>query len=135
MLVSQIKLKQFDQACTFLNGTPQDIRQLFIFEHAYILHRQGNNKNALTKLKELSKDAEAVSSYRYKHLLSQILYKLQEYEKSQKNYESILEANKEGALESEAPLDSDEIMDIITNYLACQSCAPENSEGAVKKTL
>ena len=26
MLVSQIKLKQFDQACTFLNGTPQDIR-------------------------------------------------------------------------------------------------------------
>jgi len=68
-------------------------------------------------------------------LLSQILYKLQEYEKSQKNYESILEANKEGALESEAPLDSDEIMDIITNYLACQSCAQENSEGAVKKTL
>lgn len=54
--------------------------------------------------------------------MSQILYKLSEYDKSLKNYESILDANSKG-MESEAALDPDEIMDIITNYLACQSCS------------
>jgi len=43
--------------------------------------------------------------------LSQINYKLFEYEKSVKQYQEIFE--------QDADLDQDEIGDIATNYLAC----------------
>jgi tetratricopeptide (TPR) repeat protein len=50
-------------------------------------------------------------------LLAQVYYKLSEYPKAIKCYEQVLELN----ANSEEALDSDEIADIITNYLACQS--------------
>jgi tetratricopeptide (TPR) repeat protein len=52
-LVSMIKTKQFQEALSFLNKIPGSIKQSLIYEHAYILHRAGDNKEALTKLKTL----------------------------------------------------------------------------------
>ena len=45
--------------------------------------------------------------------MSQINYKLSEYDKSVKTYQEILD--------QDADLDQDEVADIATNYLACQS--------------
>jgi tetratricopeptide (TPR) repeat protein len=104
-LVSLIKTKQFKEALGYLNNLP--LKDQLVYEHAYILHRAGENKEALAKLK--SSGDQSTSQYR--HLLSQINYKLFEYEKSVKQYQEILE--------QDAHLDQDEIGDIATNYLAC----------------
>jgi hypothetical protein len=45
--------------------------------------------------------------------MSQINYKLSEYEKSVKTYQEILD-------DKTNELDQDEVADIVTNYLACQ---------------
>ena len=50
-LVSLIKTKQFKEGLIYLNGSP--CKSELIYEHAYILHRNGDNKEALTKLKTL----------------------------------------------------------------------------------
>jgi len=41
-----------------------------IFEHAFCLHRLGENQAAFEKLKQLAGDQEETSSLRYQHLLS-----------------------------------------------------------------
>lgn len=43
MLASLVKTKQFDAALAFINQMPQTIKGEFSFEHAYVLHRLGNN--------------------------------------------------------------------------------------------
>jgi tetratricopeptide (TPR) repeat protein len=80
------------------------------------LHRNGNNEKALKKINAINND----NSYQYQHLLAQVNYKLGKYDKSVGIYQGILQSNKDGA-EGEEPLDQDEITDITTNYLACQS--------------
>ena len=110
MLTCLIKSKQFDESLTFLNGLKPAVRDEFKFEHAYVLHRLGNNKDSLSKLKEMNQDHH--SSLRYQHLLSQVNYKLSDYDKSIKTYMNILTSNQE-------PLEDEDISDILTNYLAC----------------
>lgn len=95
-----------------------------IYEHAYILHRNGDNKEALTKLKTIQKDESA----KQKHLMSQINYKLSEYDKSVATYQEILD---DGTNE----LDQDEVADIVTNYLACQSSNLGSSTQQVEKFI
>ena len=85
-LVALIKTKQFKEALDILKKMPQNLRDKFAFEHAYILHRNGDNKEAFDKLKA-SADS---SSEKHQHLLSQINYKLSEYEKSSKQYAEFL---------------------------------------------
>lgn len=46
-LTALIKLKNFDQASELIKGKEKK----FAFESAYILHRQGRNKEALQLLK------------------------------------------------------------------------------------
>ena len=48
-LVSLIKTKQFKEALGYLNNLP--LKNQLVYEHAYILHRAGENKEALAKLK------------------------------------------------------------------------------------
>ena len=115
-LVSLIKTKQFKEALSFLNKTTGANRESLIYEHAYILHRAGDNSQALTKLKTL----EDQSSAQCKHLMSQINYKLSEYAKSVSTYQEILD--------QDADLDQDEVADIATNYLACQSSIGNRQE-------
>ena len=50
-LTSLIKTKQFEEANKFLEES--SLKKTFLYEHAYILHRLGQNKNALDKIKEL----------------------------------------------------------------------------------
>ena len=57
-------------------------------------------------------------------------YKLGEYAKAVESYESVLASN----ASAEEPLDADEITDIITNYLACQSQSAQ-SIGQVEDLL
>jgi len=52
VLVSLIKSRQFDEAIKFL-GSSADYKKVHKFEHAYILHRLGRNKEALDKLKSI----------------------------------------------------------------------------------
>jgi tetratricopeptide (TPR) repeat protein len=51
MVTSLIKQKEFDQASKFLSVMTASIQPSFGFEHAYVLHRCGNNKEAMTKLR------------------------------------------------------------------------------------
>jgi hypothetical protein len=55
VLVSSIKSKLFEEAIALLNmgSTPKDN---YKFEHAYILHRLGKNKDALAKIKAIPQD-------------------------------------------------------------------------------
>lgn len=129
-LTSFIKAKQFEDALKYLDNLPQALQKEFVMENAYILHRNGNNKKALTKLQTLKDD----TSYQYQHLLAQINYKLGKYDQSVSIYEGILNSNTQG-IEGEEPLDQDEITDITTNYLACQSSVQKSSQQDVKKFL
>ena len=70
------------------------------------------------------------------HLMSQIKYKLSDYDSSMGIYTAILDKDaKEGVPAdqiqqedgAEGKLEADEIMDIITNYLACQSSIGHSS--------
>lgn len=118
-LVALIKLKQFPEALTFLSKAPH--KDSFIFEHAYVLHRNGDNKEALQKLKGYSQQ----DSLECKHLMSQINYKLSEYSKCVKAYQDILEGSN----------DQDEVADILTNYLACQSNNLEAKSQDIEKFI
>lgn len=57
---------------------------------------------------------------RYKHLFSQVNYKLAEYSKAMQTYISILNDNK-GEIENE------DISDIMVNYLACLGSTGDGS--------
>lgn len=116
MLTSLIKAKHFDQALAFLTKLPASLQEVMKFEHAYVLHRSGNNPDALKMLNTLS--AEEKQTLRCQHLLSQVNYKLSEYEKAMKTYLGILSDNQAGNGEQ---LEADEVSDVIVNYLACQS--------------
>ena len=58
-----------------------------IFEHAYALHRMGENEQASDKLKELNGNEEITSSIPYKYLLGQVQYKLTNYSKTIQLYD------------------------------------------------
>ena len=60
MLSSLVKSKLFDEALKFLNAMPNSVKSNFGFEHAYVLHRSGNNKEALTVLRSLSQEEQAM---------------------------------------------------------------------------
>ena len=55
VLVSLIKSRQFDEAIKFIEASA-DYKKMHEFEHAYILHRLGRNKEALDKLKSIPAD-------------------------------------------------------------------------------
>jgi translation initiation factor 2B subunit (eIF-2B alpha/beta/delta family) len=60
--------------------------------------------------------------------MSQIKYKLSDYQASMKNYVEILQQDKDGGDQiGEENLEGNEIMDIITNYLACESAIGKSS--------
>lgn len=84
----------------------------FSFQKAFVLHRQGKNEEAH---KELLKVKDK-SSVEYGHLLSQITYKLKDYDQSISIYLNLI---KEGRLPEE------ELSDISTNLLANGANAPE----------
>ena len=86
LLVSSIKSRQFEEAIALLNlaTTPKDD---FKFEHAYIFHRLGKNKEALAKMKSIP---QAQRGVKYNLLFSQICYKLFDYKGSSEHYEQIL---------------------------------------------
>jgi hypothetical protein len=65
-IVSLIKTKQFKDGVSFIDGLPQSVKAELIYEHAYILHRNGNNKEALAKLKTVGDLAES----KVMHLMS-----------------------------------------------------------------
>jgi len=58
MLASLVKSKQFEEALKYLDKAPADIKKNFGYEHAYVLHRSGNNKQALTTLRSLPKEEQ-----------------------------------------------------------------------------
>jgi len=67
--------------------------------------------------------------------MSQINYKLADYDKSISSYVGILESNDNDEMEGESKLDADEIMDIITNYLACQSSIGRSSLDQIQSII
>lgn len=64
-LTALIRTKNFEQAVETVKGREKQ----FNFEHAYILHRQGKNKEALQVLQQSKEQDET----RVRHLLSQIV--------------------------------------------------------------
>ena len=68
-------------------STPKDD---YKYEHAYMLHRLGRNKEALAKLKTIAADEQDM---KYSLLMSQITYKLYDYGTSSDNYSKILQEN------------------------------------------
>ena len=60
--------------------------------------------------------------------MSQINYKLCEYEKAMKTYLNILIDNK-------SEIESEDVSDIIVNYLACQSSIGTGSNEEIEQTL
>lgn len=64
-LTSLIRLKHFDQAVELVKGKEKQ----YSFEFAYVLHRQGKNKEALDVLKS----AGDMDSHHVKHLISQVV--------------------------------------------------------------
>ena len=63
VLTAFIKSKQFKEAIDFLSKLSD--KKPYQFEHAYILHRHGSNKESLQILKQLEED-----SIRYNHLVA-----------------------------------------------------------------
>lgn len=64
-LTALIKTKNFEQALELIKGREKD----FAYEHAYILHRLGQNAEALQVIQR-SGDGESVKA---KHLLAQVV--------------------------------------------------------------
>lgn len=60
-----IKTKNFEQALAAIKGNEKQ----FAFEHAYILHRQGKNKEAMQVIQGSGNKDEL----RVRHLLSQVV--------------------------------------------------------------
>jgi len=58
----------------------------YSFELAYVLHRQGKNKEALKAIKKCSNH----NDIKVKHLLSQIQYKLTDYKASVNIYQELI---------------------------------------------
>jgi hypothetical protein len=54
MITSLIKTQQFPEALKLIDSLKKELKQELIFEHAYVLHRLGNNKEALKILKQVS---------------------------------------------------------------------------------
>jgi hypothetical protein len=65
-LTALVKTKSFEQALELIKAS----KVPHTFEHAYILHRLGKNKEALDVLK---KEGADLGSERVKHLLSQVV--------------------------------------------------------------
>ena len=130
MLVSLIKSKHFDQALDFVKRLPANLQNALKFEHAYVLHRSGNNTDALRVLNSMS--AEDKSTFKCQHLLSQVNYKLSEYKKAMATYVNILAESQRGDGER---LEADEVSDIIVNYLACQSSTSGECLAEIQKVI
>lgn len=64
-LTALIRMKHFDQAVELLKGKEKQ----YSFEYAYILHRQGKNKEAL----EVLKASGDTQSHHVLHLVSQVV--------------------------------------------------------------
>lgn len=124
--MSLIKSSQFDDALKVIEALPAALKQQFAFEHAYVLHRKGNNKDALKQLRTLPQDQQ--KSLRYQFLFAGINYKLSEYQKSVQAYQSVLQDHR-GDLEAE------DVSDILVNYLACQSSQATTSLEEVNKLV
>jgi len=54
LIVAKIKSKQFKETDEHISGLPQNMQTEFMFEHAYALHRLGDNQRSQDKLKEIS---------------------------------------------------------------------------------
>lgn len=109
-LVSLIRTKQFDQALALIKGKESQ----YSLQHAYILHRQGKNKEALVAIKKVkSSDIEV------KHLQAQIEYKLNQYDKSIEIYTNLI---------TSGALPEDEISEVASNLLACASNQPTKEQ-------
>jgi tetratricopeptide (TPR) repeat protein len=81
-------------------------------------------------LKTLSADQQ--NSFKCQHLLSQVNYKLSEYNKAMETYVNILAESQRGEGEK---LEADEVSDIIVNYLACQSCTSDECLAQIQKVI
>jgi tetratricopeptide (TPR) repeat protein len=66
ILTALIKRKLFDEAIKLLKSLDQETHQKLIFEYAYVLHRSGENKEALTKINQY----QDKDSFKFKQLLS-----------------------------------------------------------------
>ncbi|CDW76997.1 signal recognition particle 72 kda protein [Stylonychia lemnae] len=106
-ITALIKTKNFDQAIEQLKGKEKS----HSFEYAYVLHRQGKNKEALSALQNGTADKE---SSHVKHLISQVQYKLNDYKTTVNLYTDLIKSASE-----------DEVQDILTNLLACASNSDE----------
>ena len=62
-------------------------------------------------------------SIQFQFLQNQVDYKLANYEKSIASYEHVLKKNAEEENE-EAMLPPEDMIDVITNYMACQASLP-----------
>ena len=65
-MTALVKTKNFEQALELIQST----KSTHAFEHAYIVHRLGKNKEALDVLKKGGAD---LNSDKVKHLLSQVV--------------------------------------------------------------
>lgn len=74
ILVGLIKTKAFEEALQFIKSQKD---QNYLFEHVYILHRMGQNSQALKVLDEVGWVGPKDSNYL--QLRAQVLYKLGEY--------------------------------------------------------
>ena len=103
ILVGLIKTKAFDEAVQFIK---QQKDQDYSFEHAYILHRLGQNTQALVQLERVKNQASVC----YLHLKAQVLYKLGQYSQAVECYEEVVGKGL-----------NDDGMEIATNLLACSA--------------
>ena len=73
--------------------------------------------------------------------MSQITYKLFDYGASSDSYAKILQnnfANQENMNDEDeeaAALDKDEVIDVVTNFMACQSSVPTTTTTKVEKII
>lgn len=104
LLVGLIKSKAFEEALQLIKSQ----KSLdFSFEHAYILHRTGQNLQALKILNSMTQSENHIMQ-----LKAQVLYKLASYQEAVDAYEKVYNSK---------CYDESEIGDIITNLLACSA--------------
>lgn len=125
-LVALIKTKAFDQAVEFLKQRKNE----FNFERAYVLHRQGKNKEALVELEKV-KDK---TSDQFQQLKAQVVnsfplllfqtYKLNDYDSSIEIYCQMIGKG----------LEPEEVPDVAANLLACGANAPSKMQ-EIEKAL
>lgn len=103
-----------------------DLRKKLVFEHAYVLHRLGNNKDALKTLN--SADESDKAELRFQFLSASINYKLYEYSKTANVYKNILQRN-------DQDIDTQDKSDIIVNLLACENCQSGSNLDSILKLI